>query len=336
MALVADRALVAAACSAREIASARFLANRRVTLIDVGWKISAGRPTGELAVRVHVGRKPTGRAFDELARKSPHAVIDVDRIPFPTDIIEATYPTWRDGPQGTWEVRARRFDPIVGGISISNEWSGGFGTLGAVVRDRASGEPMLLSAWHVLAETPEAPRGLRILQPAYADGGRARYVVGRLERHAMDRGLDAALARLSGDRRWSDRQLGIGALAGAAMPALGMRVRKSGRASGLTAGVVDGIDADYPVRYLGGYRRVGPVCRIVPAAPGEEVSRGGDSGATWVAEGTALAAGLHFAGQDAPETALAMAFPRVLEALAAEIPAPHPAPAGLEAVVGVG
>ena len=316
-----DPAALRAACRARKLAAALYLYNPRVTLIDVGWRIKEGVTTGELAVRVHMHAKPRGAAFEAFAAARPDLIVAKERIPFPVvDIIPASYPLHWQFPWAQPAARARVFPQLSGGISISNEWVYNYGTLGGIVRDRRNGgAPMILSNWHVLAGSAYARPGLRILQPGAGDGGTWQNVVARLERHAMDDGIDAAVATLTGTRPWRNEQLDLGAVAGTAQPVLRARVRKSGRGSELTAGVIDGVEGEYSIRYGGFPHRIRHVCRIVPA-PGEpEASRGGDSGSWWLEEDSLRATALHFAGSDEPETALAIAMPEVLAALDVEV-----------------
>jgi endonuclease G len=311
------------ALSAREIAAAHYLANPRVTLIDIGYRMKDGEYTGELAVRVHVRKKPSQAIFELMSLEAPGLVIEKEKIPFPVvDIIEGAYPLQR----GWWysppaEPRARAYNPLKGGISVSCEWLYGYGTLGGIVEDRITREKMILSNWHVLAGSEYAMPGLRIFQPAYGDGGSGADTVALLERHAFAQGVDAAVARLTGSRGWTNEEDGLGPVNGATAPLLGMRVVKSGRASGITYGVIDGIEGDYPIYYGGMLHRIHYVNRIVPQPGRDEVSRGGDSGSWWLEESTRLACGLHFAGQDNPETALGIAMPQVLDALKVDIAA---------------
>lgn len=314
---------------ARRVAAAYYMANPRVTLIDVGWQITDGVPTGEVAVRVHVRDKPTGAVFEAFEMDRPDQVIDKSKIPFPNvDIIEATYPIqlfWdvpmSDDPHGVV------FNPLQGGISVASERLFGYGTLGLIVEDRDTGEKMVLSNWHVLAASEYAMRGDRIFQPGYGDGGTRDNTIALLERHTFAQGIDAAVGKLTDSRGWTNNQLEIGPVTGSLTPALGMLVTKSGRASHVTHGVIDGIEGEYPLYYGGVLRRIKYVHRIVPAPGYDEVSRAGDSGSCWVKEATHEAVGLHFAGQDDPETALAIAMPQVLDALNVNITMDHqPAP----------
>jgi hypothetical protein len=311
-----------AAREARRIAAAHYLNNPRVRLIDVGWKEKDGEQTDELSVRIHVINKPTEAAFESFSLQNEALIIREENIPFKVDFIRANYHLhsyWWPVPSTTVNERARCCDPLRGGISISNDLLYNYGTLGGIVTDRITGEPMILSNWHVLAGTFYAHRGQKIYQPGTADGGCARDAVATLERDGMGEGIDAAVARLSAGRKWVNDQLGLGFVKGMEAPQLGMRVVKSGRKSNVTCGVIDGIDGEYPIWYGGLQRRIKHVYRIVPQPGQAEVSRGGDSGSWWLNESTNRAVGLHFAGTDDPETALAISMPEVLRALDVEI-----------------
>jgi len=311
-----------AACRARDLAAAYYLFNPRVTLIDVGWKIKetqGGQITEDLAVRVHVGYKPRGAVLEAFSERHPELFIDKNCIPFQVDIVESVYPLqwfWYPVPLTR---RGHAFNPLCGGISVSNEWLHNYGTLGGLVQDRDTGKEMVLSNWHVLAGSAYASQGLRIYQPGYADGGRFQHTVALLERHAMSQGVDAAVAKLTGARPWINDQLDVGPVSGVTRPALGMRVIKSGRGSGVTRGMIDGIEGEYPIQYGSLWRKIKHVYRVVPVAWKDKVSRGGDSGSWWLEESTRKAVALHFAGYDSPETALAIAMPQVLDALNIDI-----------------
>ncbi len=319
-----DPTKLRAAQRARDVAAAYYLYNPRVTLIDVGWQIKEtedGRTTENLAVRVHVRSKPRGAQLEAFAQRYPEWVIDKERIPFAdVDIVTGIYPLqWYpyDAPAGR---RGGRFDPLRGGISISNEWSYNYGTLGGLVKDRDTSEDLILSNYHVLAGSAYAREGLRIYQPGTADGGWAADTIARLARHAMGANLDAAVAKLTGARTATSEQLDIGHVAGVTSPRLDMQVVKSGRASDVTEGIIDGVAGEYPIRYGGLLRKIKFVRRIVPVDGNGIVSTGGDSGSWWLEKNTSNAVALHFAGQDDPEVALAIDMPPVLEALNVYIP----------------
>jgi hypothetical protein len=200
---------------AREVASAYYLHNPRVTLIDVGLQIKGGIYTGDLAVRVHVRNKIAEPALELLGADCPGLVIDKTRIPFLVDIIEGNYPLhyfW-----GVWPPDDPRFtacDPLRGGISVSGEWLFGSGTLGGFVEDRDTHEKMILSNWHVLAGSDYGVPGTRIFQPGYGDGDGGGNTIATLTRHSFAQGIDAAVATLNDARAWTNDQMGIGAVTG--------------------------------------------------------------------------------------------------------------------------
>jgi len=305
------------AMRARLRASALYLDDPRVTLIDVGLRIHEREEqiTDELTVRVHVRHKLRGPAFEDFAIRNPERVVDESRVDFPVDVIEGNYRLQtRPIPR-----RSGLFNPLRGGISISNEWFFNYGTLGGWVRDLETGQDMLMSNWHVLAGTSLARRGLRIYQPGTGDGGWRLNTIARLERHGMDQGIDAAVASLTGARQVVNDSLGIGPVTGPGAPVLGMRVVKSGRASGVTQGIITGVEGLQTLQYRGFSRVVRHVVHIAQAPEGGQISAPGDSGSWWLDAATRQAVGLHFAGDDDPEYGLAIAMPETLAALNVEI-----------------
>ncbi len=311
------------ALAAHEHAVALHLLDPNVTLIDLGLRIKEAQGrlmTRELAVRVHLKHKPRGEAFRAFASAQPARVITERSVGFPVDLIQAEYNLhrswWWPRPRA---LRAQMHNPLRGGISISNEWEYGFGTLGGFVKDRQTGAPMILSNWHVLAVADGAEVEAAILQPGYGDGGNARHVVAHLRRDAMRRGLDAAVAELNQSRAIRNEQLEIGPVTGVGGPELGMRVHKSGRASGHTHGIVDGIAGKHKIYYHGFPRIVDHVIHIAPLTVGGEVSAPGDSGSWWLEEYSDKVVGLHLAGSNDPEYGLAHGMQEVLDALNVDI-----------------
>jgi hypothetical protein len=307
---------------ARDRAAALHLYNPRVTLIDLGWKIRDGKLTHELTVRFHVRQKPRGLNFEAFAAQRPELVLPSEtELDFPVDYIEANYNSQIGTPSlATAAIeRDQAFNPLRGGISISNEWDYGYGTLGGVVKDRLTEEKMILSAWHVLASSPFTRPGLRIFQPGVGDGGTLRHTVARFTRHGMNQGIDAAVATLEGYRSTLNEAYEIGSVPGAIEPVMDMRLVKSGRASEVTYGMVSGVEGERPIWYGGLRRTIRHIVHIMQTPEAGEVSRGGDSGSWWLEETTHKAAALHIAGNDDPEYALAISMPRVLDALQVEI-----------------
>jgi hypothetical protein len=223
-------------------AVALHLDDPNVSHIDLGLRIlssEGNRIEPELAVRIHVHQKLADTSFRAFAARQPQRVFDADRIGFAIDVPQATYRLhWWGQPWQTQNQRAEWYRELCGGISISNADSFGFGTLGGKVRDRQSGEEMILSNWHVLAGSWLVKAGLPICQPAMVDGGGEIDAIGAYTRDAMNVNLDAAVAKLNGKRSLRNEQLEIGAVAGATTPQLGMKVVKSGRRSKVTSGII--------------------------------------------------------------------------------------------------
>ena len=93
---------------------------------------------------------------------------------------------------------------------------------------------------------------------------------------------------------------------------------KSGRKSHITYGRITEIDSTARIRYGDLERIIRDVMSIEPLNGGE-VSRPGDSGSWWLNAETREAIGLHFAGTDLPERALALDMQAVLDALGVDI-----------------
>jgi endonuclease G len=186
---------------------------------------------------------------------------------------------------------------------------------------------MLLSNWHVLVADWRARTGQSIYQPGRLDGGTDANAIAVLTRDAMSANLDAAVAQLTGDRPLINFQLGLGAVTGVGRAAHGMVVIKSGRTSGITSGQVSSLVLGTLKMTYGHLERIiNNVMRIDPLHPFEPVSAPGDSGSWWLDAATQQAVGLHFAGQDAPEYAVAIDMQSVLDALNVDIDTQTPLP----------
>ena len=303
-------------------AVALYLYDPNVSHIDLGYRIrerEGNRLKNELTVRVHLRKKLRGDAFKAFADKHPGRVIDAHTIGFPIDIPEATYRlsfwNWQNQPHTAALPQARRFETLHGGISISNEYSYGYATLGGRVIDRGTGAMMILSNFHVLGGYHLPHRGVAIYQPARYDGGRTRDTIAYLSRHAMAQNLDAAVAQLDTNRPITNNQFGIGPVDGADEPKLGMEVIKSGRGSQITEGIVTGLYGHTVMNYRGIQRHMQHIVHIGPRTPGAETSIPGDSGSFWIEKTSQRAVALHFAGAERPEFALGFSMPTVLQAL---------------------
>jgi hypothetical protein len=304
------------AVRARDRAIAFHFYDPNVNLIDVGLRFRDGKITDELAVRAHVVKKASGEVFEALSLATPARVIDPNRIGFPIDIIESTY---QQAEGARPPSRTGVVNPLCGGVSISNEQDYNSGTLGGLVEDLGTERRMILSNWHVLVGSAYAPPNLKIFQPGRLDGGTAANIIASLNRHAIDQGIDAAVADLTDQRTAVNNQLDLGPVNGVDEPVIGMSVAKSGRTTAVTGGVVTGVKGVKKIYYGGFPLPIKYVAHIAQAPSGGQVSAGGDSGSWWLDASTNNAVGLHFAGSDYPEFALMISMPKVLEALQVRI-----------------
>ena len=268
--------------------------------VGIGEKVTAGGRTGVLCVKVLVARKfPKGRID-----RSDRIPATVDGIP--TDVEAVGYPR-KFAPDN--QLRHR---PVLGGVSGSPSLeAAGYrfaGTLGVVLVGHSNAEPpnseprYILSNNHVLADENRLAVGSPIVQPATLDGGTDADRVARLAnvvplKFGNSRNwMDAAAARFDAGVGVSHTILGIGPLTGAADPSLNLLVRKSGRTTGLTEGIVRVVRFDiFDVQYDQGMVRVDDVMVIENTAG--PFSRPGDSGSAIVdTQGRVI--GLLFAGSD--------------------------------------
>ena len=289
-----------------------WLRRPNVTAVDVGFKIKGQKVTDDLALRVHVQRK---LADDQLGSEAVNTQRKKEKVEgFPVDVIEAEYAA-SDRPARPLAAhqflapeavdRRGRVDPLVGGVSCGNPRITA-GTIGAIVFDKTDGKAAILSNWHVLAGSRAAAAEEEIWQPGRADGGSSGDRVASLSRFRLDRDMDAGLARLTGGRASSRDQLELQPIKGIDEAVLGMQVVKSGRTTGVTKGIIDGVSLSTAINYGGdaGVQAFRDQIHIVPRPPwpavDTEISLGGDSGSVWVNEANDHAVGLHFAGETDP------------------------------------
>jgi len=299
------------------------LFDRNVSLIDFGFPEHNGQLyTDELAIRIHVRKKLSGVALESAVEAGVTRPIPESYGEFQTDVPQSCFHLHQGGwyrPTSVVNPRTRRQNPLLGGISISNQYQRSSGTLGGVVVERGTRTRMVLSNWHVLVGSWAARPGQRIYQPGRLDGGSSPDAIASLSREAMGSNLDAAVAILDGKRSLVNDQYELGSVTGIQSPSLGMQVVKSGRSTAITYGMVTAIAGVARLRYDSLYRVIQQVFTIEPQNAFEQVSGPGDSGSIWLEEDTYKAVGLHFAGSDYPERALAMEMQPVLDALHVDI-----------------
>jgi hypothetical protein len=162
----------------------KLLKQPGVTGVDVGYKYVDGKLTDDIAIRVMVQKKKKSVPEKE---KVPATIDGVK-----TDVIERTYflhEAKNRKPVEEVEIQSDTgtYNPVKGGISIGPcRVVGGHvyaGTLGAIVRDNATSNPMLLSNFHVMCVDTGWHAGDTMAQPSRVDGGSCpASVVGTLAR----------------------------------------------------------------------------------------------------------------------------------------------------------
>jgi hypothetical protein len=152
-----------------------------------------------------------------------------------------------------------------------------------IVLERDNLQPLGISNYHVMVRTPPVATDV-ISQPGTNN---AASILGRIA--AFDRTLDCAVCQL-GSRPWFNDIYGVGAATGSTTARIGMKVMKSGLSSGVTWGIIDGMDSNE--------------FTVVPDASrpaSGEMSLPGDSGSIWMELATNHAVGLHYAGESATD-----------------------------------
>jgi hypothetical protein len=248
-------------------------AHKGVFKVDVGYRWKDGLLTGEVALRVHVKEKKP------IAALEAKDVLPKEMGGFPVDVIQSHIKLHRN----------TRRNPIVGGVETRNVnvTVNPLGTLGAVVFDAANNNaPMALSNHHVYVSTrPNGAAGEQANQPGNTNNADAIGIVAR-----SNRALDCAVVTLNGVRPASTTIIDFaGGIKGVIDPVIGLRVTKSGRTTGTTRGMIEGVSADE--------------FTVVPV-PGQwqELSRPGDSGSIWLEQDSHASVGLHYAGEDETDT----------------------------------
>lgn len=165
--------------AAKATHGAALMARPNVVGVGIGRQISGGVQTDELCLAVLVADKI---AIEGLA---PEALVPPQLGSVPTDVVQIGTVSVNQAPTG-------KFRPAPGGVSIGH-YQISAGTLGCIVRDKATGDRLILSNNHVLANSNNAQAGDPIIQPGGADGGTvANDLIARLERFCIiDFGTDS-------------------------------------------------------------------------------------------------------------------------------------------------
>ncbi|KKO17960.1 MAG: hypothetical protein L3J18_10095 [Candidatus Brocadia sp.] len=220
--------------------------------------------------------------------------------------------------QNNWQRRNQRFETLVGGIAV---WNSQFkhecqipGTLGAIVFHAATSQFMGLSNYHVLVLNKqgkaEGKKGDTIMQGNFNEYPPNRNnSIGTLFK--WNKKLDCAICAL---RDYSE----VGEILdcskrpqGAISPLVGMKVIKSGMATGLTRGIVDGVS------------RTDKSFTVIPdpgnPSPTGEISTGGNSGSVWLEFESFCAVGLHYDGEKNSDPGAERAWAKQMTEVAKEL-----------------
>lgn len=224
-----------------------FLSRPGVVGVDLGEKTVRGRGTGRLAIVVFVRHKGPAAQFD----------IPPDVLGVPTDVVEDSFAPHHTiaSPEGVGG--AERHEQLLGGIGIGPSRAVRLvppdvpepddyviaGTLGALVTPRRRRLVMGLTSFHVACVDDAWAVGDPMVHPSRVDGGHPVHDrVGALARAALSSRVDAAAIMLTTPRHRPE-VVELGPVLGPGAARVGQRVRKRGRTTAVTEGVVASTDA---------------------------------------------------------------------------------------------
>ena len=304
----------------------------------LGRKVTKGKVLDQLAIQVFVNQKLSLRRLPVANRIPSTLRIPDDRSPdgvleFTTDVLTGRFSALEF---------ADRMRPARSGISIGHRDITA-GTLGGLVRDRDSGDTVILSNNHVLANSNKGAPGDEILQPGPVDGGvLPDDAIARLTRFVeidftpgAENLVDAAIATPESptDVLWDTVEVGPSTPAETRVLGeddLGVEVHKSGRTTEHTHGFVQSLFGTIQVKYDLFEKATFVDQIIVSQAAGEDpFSNGGDSGSL-VYDTENRCVGLLFAGSEGsesePATTILNPIQHVLRLLEVELltPGSHP------------
>lgn len=296
----------------------QLLTRSNIVATGVGYKTSGGQKTTTLSIVCSVTEKVAASRLSDRDRVPP-TLQDI-----PTDVVQT-------GPIRALQSTTDRLRPAPGGVSIGHRGITA-GTLGCLVQKDGQkfilsnnhvlansnqaqiGDPILqpgpydggtYPADHIAALADFVPIniiGLPSECPAATGiaGGLnalAKLVGSRVRMQAINRQapenlVDAAIARPLNPEDVTEEILQIGTIAGMAAGELGMAVKKSGRTTGLTTGVIEQVDVSVNVQY-----GQGQIAMFTDQLMAGAMSQGGDSGSAVLDDNNRIV-GLLFAGSD--------------------------------------
>lgn len=256
----------------------------------IGWGIGKKAIDGTVlyAVRVYVRELPDPTIPDQFGE-------------LPTDVVEVGQITAYQNPTD-------RYRPAPCGISVGHP-NITAGTLGCLVKK--NGNHYILSNNHVLADSNAAVVGDPVIQPGPHDSGSSpEDDIATLEAYqeidftGAPNHIDAAIALVGPDSQTIvvPEIIGIGMPQSTPIPASEDQiVRKCGRTTGQTTGIVIDISADIRVGF-GNQEAWFEDQIVIKSVEHEHFSQGGDSGSLIVDEDTLRPVALLFAGSDLGDT----------------------------------
>jgi len=137
-----------------------LLVHPDVVGVGVGIKSETGQP----CINIYV------------AKKLPLSVLDSSQIlpdkidGAPTDIVEFGMPS-KESQHRPAPGLGERLRPVPIGASVGHYALRGAGTVGGYVKDKETGDILLMSCWHILTNFGQGHKGDEIIQPASVDGG---------------------------------------------------------------------------------------------------------------------------------------------------------------------
>ncbi len=285
-----------------------------VTSVGIGFRDND--PKKEMCIQVTVKKK---KSRDALALEEidplPDSLEDIDGKKVPIQVLERDFKVnynildqERKLESIEDDMRKKRrshVNPIMPGISVSHT-DGTAGTLGAIVFDKNTGRPLILSNWHVL-HGDNREIGDTVVQPGpHDDNNVDDNFLGLLIRSHLGIAGDCAVASIENrDNNTEILELDVSPKRIAEV-SLGDTVVKSGRTTGVTYGIVRRVAVVAEIYYgpATEYKEIGGFeIGLDPEfhSSHDEISMGGDSGSLWMintdGEDKDVVVGLHFAGE---------------------------------------
>ncbi|MDT0215685.1 hypothetical protein Q9R29_17490 [Rothia sp. ARF10] len=319
----------------KESVEDELIARPGVVAVDIAEKETDGRKTGELSIVVFVEKK------QPKSKLGKGAVIPAEIDGVKTDVQELEIelqPAYRQVDDTELFVDTADYPTLAGGISIGPRRSvflsppdvpapGNYvfvGTLGAMVRDRATGATMALTNFHVACVNNTWSVGDRMVQPSLVDGGAPTGEFGSLTRAVLSDNVDGAVITVDTSEPWTATVTGIGDVAGSTAATVGMAVQKRGRTTEHTFGTVASTDFTVTVDYGSdvGSRTLRHQIRIdTDTSRNPRFSNSGDSGSV-ILDGSRNVVGLLFAGATNGSMTFANPIQAALDELAVDLLVP--------------